>query len=89
MKKIKEKAKDKAMIRRLIHQVNSQLENLDPGREYDLRHILGNEYWDDEEESHKALGRAFSFLVGDRPTPFTNKGLTKARHNKYLFEPNF
>lgn len=83
------KTTDKALTRRLIDQINRKLADLEPGKEYALEDIVGQEYWQDENEddSHHALGRAFSKLVSDGRTPFIDIGLTKDRHNNYQYNP--
>jgi hypothetical protein len=79
------KPTDKALTRRLINQINRRLPELKSGKEYALEGIVGQEYWQDEDEddSHHALGRAFSNLVGEGRAPFVDAGLTGDRHNNY------
>ncbi len=84
--KISTKPDDKALWRRLIHQINDRLEHLQPGKNYQLEDILGADYWDDEDDSHLALGHAFSALVQDRRVPFIFKGFSKDRHNEYHYD---
>ena len=81
------KATDKALVRRLINQVNERLTELVPGQEYPLEAILGPDYWQDEDDSHLALGHFFSMLVGDNRVPFVTAGWSSNRHNKYRYTP--
>ena len=84
---IKSKPTDKALTRRLIDQINLRLAELEQGKVYTLAGIVGNEYWQDEDvdDSHNALGRAFSNLVGEDRAPFADAGLTGDRHNQYQY----
>ena len=84
---IKIKSTDKALTRRLINQINLRLPALEPEKDYALAHIVGQDYWkdEDEEDSHHALGRAFSNLVGKGRAPFVDAGLTRDRHNNYRY----
>ena len=83
--KIQAKPSDTATTRRLIHQVNARLSQLQPGEAYSLESILGPDYWADEDDSHQALGHCFSQLVGDGRTPFEFLGFTNDRHNNYCY----
>ena len=84
---IKIKPEDKALTRRLIDQINRRLSELTPGKEYTLEHIVGLEYWQDEDEndSHHALGRTFSLLATEGRAPFVVAGWTGNRHNNYRY----
>lgn len=81
------KTKDKAITRRLIDQINKRLSALKPEHEYELEGILGAKYWEDEDDSHLALGHVFSQLVGDNRVPFKSAGWSSNRHNKYRYMP--
>ena len=81
------KTKDKAITRRLIDQIITRLPELKSAHEYELEGILGSDYWQDEDDSHLALGIAFSKLVSQGRVPFECAGWTGNRHNKYRYRP--
>jgi hypothetical protein len=84
---ISRRQNDNATVRRLIDQLNSRLDILEPGNKYELETILGPDYWADEEDSNLALGHHFSQMVRDGRVPFVYEGLTGDRHNKYRYTP--
>jgi hypothetical protein len=84
---IKKRSTDKALTRRLIDQINRRLPELVSGEQYALEDIVGPEYWldEDENDSHLALGRAFSLLVAAGRTTFVEAAWTSNRHNNYRY----
>ena len=78
-------ASDNALQRKLIHQLNSRISELTPKSVYSLEAIVGADYWQDEPESHRSLGRYFSSMVNKGRAPFTTAGWTLDRHNKYRY----
>jgi hypothetical protein len=80
---------DSAIQRKLINQVDKRLPFLAAGEVYTLAAILGEQFWDeDDEDSHNALGRVFSGLVGAAKLPFTSNGWSSNRHNEYRYTPS-
>jgi hypothetical protein len=78
-----------AMQRKLIEQVTKRLPFLTAGEVYTLAAILGEQFWEeDDEDSHHALGRVFSGLVGTDRLPFASNGWTSNRHNEYRYTPS-
>jgi hypothetical protein len=71
--------------RKLIEQVTKRLSFLTAGEVYTLAAILGEDFWEDDGESHKSLGLCFSRLVNNELLPFASIGLTPDRHNKYRY----
>lgn len=81
-------ADDSSMQRKIIEQLNKRLSYLTAGEVYTLAAILGETFWeDDDEDSHHALGRIFSALVSDGRLPFEANGWTTNRHNEYRYTP--
>ena len=77
-----------AMQSKLINQVAKRLPYLTAGEVYTLAAILGEQFWEeDDEDSHNALGRVFSGLVGADRLPFESNGWSSNRHNEYRFTP--
>ena len=68
-------------------QLDKRLTSLISGDSYTLAGILGEEFWENEDEPHKAMGRAFSSLVEAGEVPFQACGWTKARSNEYIYTP--
>jgi hypothetical protein len=78
-----------AMQRKLINQVAKRLPYLTAGEIYTLAAILGEQFWEeDDEDSHNALGRVFSGLVGAGRLPFESNGWSSNRHNEYRYTPS-
>ena len=78
-----------AMQRKLINQVAKRLPYLAAGEVYTLAAILGEQFWEeDDEDSHNALGRVFSGLVGTGKLPFASNGWSSNRHNEYRYTPS-
>jgi hypothetical protein len=74
---------------KLIEQVNKRLPYLAAGEVYTLAAILGEQFWEeDDEDSHNALGRVFSSLVGAGRLPFESNGWSSNRHNEYRYTPS-
>lgn len=80
-------ASDTEIQIKIITQVKKRLPYLTTGEVYTVAAILGEPFWDDGDESHKALGRIFSGLVGDGRLPFQQDGWNKIRHNEYRYTP--
>jgi hypothetical protein len=77
------------MQRKLIRQVAKRLPYLTAGEVYTLAAILGEQFWEeDDEDSHNALGRVFSGLVGAGRLPFESNGWSSNRHNEYRYTPS-
>jgi hypothetical protein len=82
-------ASDTALQRKLINQVAKRLPYLTAGEIYTLAAILGEQFWEeDDEDSHNALGRVFSGLVGAGRLPFESNGWGSNRHNEYRYTPS-
>lgn len=82
-------ATDSTIQRKLLTQVEKRLPYLTAGKVYTLAAILGESFWEhDDEDSHHALGRAFSALVTKKRVPFKAKGWTSNRHNEYKYKPS-
>jgi hypothetical protein len=80
---------DSTTKRKLIEQVTKRLPFLTAGEVYTLAAILGEQFWEeDDEDSHHALGRVFSGLVGTDRLPFASNGWTSNRHNEYRYTPS-
>ena len=80
------KPTDSKRTRKLIQQIVARLKYLDPGRHYQLETIVGPEFWEQEEDSHKGLGHDFSKLVRDNRVPFVRaEKLSSDRHNLYVY----
>jgi hypothetical protein len=80
---------DTDLQRKLLEQVKKRLEYLSTGETYTLAAILGETFWEkNDEESHKAQGRIFSGLVNEGRVPFEADGWTKYRHNEYRYAPS-
>jgi hypothetical protein len=77
------------MQNKLVNQVRRRLPYLTAGEVYTLAAILGEQFWEeDDEDSHNALGRVFSGLVGASKLPFTSNGWSSNRHNEYRYTPS-
>lgn len=81
------KPTDNALQRTLIEQVIEHLHELTPGETYTVAAILGDEFWDETDDSHKAIGQCFSHLVNSDRLPFEPAGWNSVRHNLYHFKP--
>jgi hypothetical protein len=80
---------DSTTKQKLIEQVTKRLPFLTAGEVYTLAAILGEQFWDeDDEDSHNALGRVFSGLVGAGRLPFESNGWSSNRHNEYRYTPS-
>ena len=80
---------DTDLQRKLINQVDKRLPYLTAGEKYTLAAILGEKFWEEEdEESHKPQGRCFSGLVNDGRVPFQADGWSIYRHNEYRYTPS-
>ena len=80
--------KDSPIQRKVINQVTKRLEYLTAGGIYTLAAILGEEFWEeDDDDSHNALGRAFAGLVVNNRLLFEPNGWTSNRHNEYRYTP--
>lgn len=83
------KGTDTDLQRKLINEVAKRLEYLTAGETYTLAAIMGETFWEEEdEESHKAQGRCFSGLVSERRVPFQADGWSNYRHNEYRYTPS-
>ena len=70
-------------------QIAKRLSYLTAGEVYTLAAILGEQFWEeDDEDSHNALGRVFSSLVGGGRLPFESNGWSSNRHNEYRYTPS-
>ena len=79
---------DTTIQHKLIEHVTKRLPYLTAGEVYTLAAILGEKFWEeDDEDSHNALGRVFSGLVGADRLPFESNGWSSNRHNEYRFTP--
>ena len=98
---IKYESTDTEMQRKLLLQVEKRLPYLTVGDTYTLAAILGESFWEgenddddsgdnrnDDEDCHRTWGRCFSALVAEGRVPFLMKGFTKYRHNEYVYAPN-
>ena len=87
--KMKIHGADSSMLQKLIMQVNKRLPYLTAGEVYTLAAILGEQFWEEEDDdvSHNGMGRLFSGLVADGQFPFQGNGWTSNRHNEYRFTP--
>ena len=76
------------MQRKIIEQVIKRLPYLTSSSVYTVAAILGEEFWEDEDENtHKAIGLCFSYMVGKDRLPFTPAGWNSTRHNEYHYTP--
>ena len=78
---------DNALQQKLIEQTIKRLPYLTSGNIYTVAAILGEEFWEKDDESHKSLGLSFSHLVNKGRLPFEQTGLTPVRHNEYCYTP--
>lgn len=73
----------------LIKQVKKRLPFLTAGEVYTLAAILGEQFWEeDDEDSHRGLGRIFAGMVNHGELPFETNGWTPNRHNEYRYTPS-
>jgi hypothetical protein len=78
---------DNVLQRKLLEQTIKRLPYLTSGSIYTIAAILGEEFWEEDDESHKSLGQSFSHLVRKGRLPFEHTGLTGVRHNEYRYTP--
>ena len=78
---------DNTMQRKLLEQTIKRLPYLTSGNIYTLAVILGEDFWENDDDSHKSIGQSFSYLVKKGRLPFEKTGLTGVRHNEYRYSP--
>jgi hypothetical protein len=78
---------DTALQRKVIEQTVKRLPYLTSGNIYTVAAILGEEFWEEDDESHRSIGQSFSHLVNAQRLPFEHIGLTQVRHNEYRYTP--
>ena len=78
---------DTPMQRKVVEQVIRRLPYLTSGSVYTAAAILGEEFWEEDNDSHKSIGQSFSHLVSKGRLPFEIIGLTPVRHNEYQYTP--
>ncbi len=80
-------ASDTALQRKVIELTINRLPYLTSGNIYTVAAILGEEFWEEDDESHRSIGQCFSHLVNNGRLPFEHIGLTQVRHNEYRYTP--
>ncbi len=85
--KIKISNSDSALQRKIIKQTSKRLQYLTSGTVYTVAAILGEKFWEDDNEAHRSVGICFSSLVSTKRLPFIQIGWNDVRHNEYLFTP--
>ncbi len=78
---------DTPMQRKIIEQVIRRLPYLTSGSVYTVAAILGEKFWEDDDDSHRSIGQSFSYLATKGRLPFEIIGLTPVRHNEYRYTP--
>ncbi len=79
---------DTPLQQKIIEQVKRRLPFLTSGNVYTVAAILGEEFWEDEDENmHKAFGLCFSYMVANQRLPFIQVGWNSVRHNEYHYQP--
>jgi hypothetical protein len=78
---------DNTMQRKIIEQTIKRLPYLTSGSIYTVAAILGEDFWEEDDDSHKSIGQSFSHLVRKGRLPFEQTGLTGVRHNEYSYTP--
>jgi len=73
--------------RKIIEQVINRLPYLTSGSVYTAAAILGEKFWEEDNDSHRSIGKSFSHLVSKGRLPFEVIGLTPVRHNEYRYTP--
>ncbi len=76
---------DTPMQRKVVEQVIRRLPYLTSGSVYTAAAILGEEFWEEDNDSHKSIGQSFSYLASKGRLPFEIIGLTPVRHNEYRY----
>ncbi len=76
-----------ALQQKIITQVEKRLPFLTSGNVYTVAAILGEQFWDEDDESHRSIGQCFSHLVGKNQLPFEQTGWNSVRHNEYRYTP--
>ena len=72
---------------KIIEQVEKRLPYLTADNVYTVAAILGDKFWDEDDDSHRGIGQSFSHLVNKGRLPFKNNGMTPVRHNEYHYTP--
>ena len=78
---------DTPLQRKIIEQVIKRLPYLTSGNVYTVAAILGETFWEEDNDSHRSIGKSFSHLVSKGRLPFEVIGLTPVRHNEYRYTP--
>ena len=85
--KIKKSKNDSALQQKIIKQTSKRLQYLTSGTVYTVAAILGEKFWEDDDEAHRSVGISFSHLVSTERLPFTQVGWNDVRHNEYQYTP--
>ena len=78
---------DTPLQQKIIEQVKRRLPFLTSGNVYTVAAILGEQFWDEDDESHRSIGQCISYMVGKDRLPFTPAGWNSTRHNEYHYTP--
>jgi hypothetical protein len=81
-------ASDTALQRKVIEQTIKRLPYLTSGIIYTVAAILGEDFWEEDDESHRSIGQSFSHLVNNGRLPFESNGWSSNRHNEYRYTPS-
>ncbi len=87
IKKDNTSSTDTRLQQKIITQVEKRLPYLTAGNVYTVAAILGEKFWEDDDDAHRSIGQSFSHLVSNNRLPFIQVGWNAVRHNEYHYTP--